>query len=58
MTISQVAAHDVSLRQLEYVVAVADTLGFRRAAERCAVSQPTLSAQIQHLEDVLGVKLF
>jgi LysR family hydrogen peroxide-inducible transcriptional activator len=50
--------HDVSLRQLQYVVAVADTLGFRRAAERCAVSQPTLSTQVQHLEDVLGVKLF
>ena len=48
----------VSLRQLQYVVAVADTLGFRRAAERCAVSQPTLSTQVQQLEDVLGVKLF
>jgi LysR family hydrogen peroxide-inducible transcriptional activator len=46
------------LRQLQYVVAVADTLGFRRAAERCAVSQPTLSAQIQQLEGVLGVTLF
>ena len=53
MTIS-----DLSLRQLEYVVAVADTLGFRRAAERCGVSQPTLSAQVQRLESVLGVKLF
>lgn len=50
--------NDISLRQLEYVVAVADTLGFRRAAERCAVSQPTLSAQIQQLESVLGVALF
>jgi len=49
---------DISLRQLQYVVAVADTLGFRRAAERCGVSQPTLSAQIQHLEGVLGVTLF
>jgi LysR family hydrogen peroxide-inducible transcriptional activator len=49
---------DISLRQLQYVVAVAETLGFRRAAERCAVSQPTLSAQIQQLEAVLGVKLF
>jgi LysR family transcriptional regulator, hydrogen peroxide-inducible genes activator len=50
--------NDISLRQLEYVVAVADTLGFRRAAEHCHVSQPALSAQIQHLEEVLGVKLF
>ena len=49
---------DISLRQLQYVVAVAETLGFRRAAERCAVSQPTLSAQIQRIEAVLGVKLF
>lgn len=58
MAISPASANDLSLRQLEYVVAVADTLGFRRAAERCGVSQPTLSTQIQHLEDVLGVKLF
>ena len=50
--------NDISLRQLEYVVAVADVLGFRRAAERCHVSQPALSAQIQQLEEVLGVKLF
>ncbi|NBD12275.1 LysR substrate-binding domain-containing protein [Corallococcus silvisoli] len=50
--------NDLSLRQLEYVVAVAETLGFRRAAERCHVSQPALSAQIQQLEAVLGVKLF
>jgi len=50
--------YDLSLRQLQYVVAVADTLGFRRAAERCAVSQPTLSAQVQQLEEVLGVRLF
>src|SRR6478735_196598 len=51
-------AHDISLRQLEYVVAVADTLGFHRAAARCNVSQPTLSAQVQQLESVLGVRLF
>lgn len=50
--------HDLSLRQLEYVVAVADTLGFRKAAERCHVSQPSLSAQVRELEDVLGVRLF
>lgn len=49
---------DLSLRQLQYVVAVADTLGFRRAAERCHVSQPALSAQILALEEVLGVKVF
>ena len=47
-----------SLRQLQYAVAVADTGGFRRAAERCHVSQPSLSAQLAQLESVLGVKLF
>lgn len=52
------AIQDISLRQLEYVVAVADTLGFHRAAERCHVSQPTLSTQIQQVEDVLGVRIF
>jgi LysR family hydrogen peroxide-inducible transcriptional activator len=49
---------DVSLRQLQYVVAVADTLGFHKAAARCHVSQPTLSAQVQQVESVLGVTLF
>lgn len=53
-----VSPADLSLRQLQYVVAVAETLGFHRAAARCHVSQPTLSAQLQHLEMVLGVKLF
>jgi LysR family hydrogen peroxide-inducible transcriptional activator len=49
---------DLSLRQLEYVVAVAETGGFHRAAERCNVSQPTLSAQVAQVEAVLGVRLF
>ena len=53
-----VSAHDLSSRQLEYVVAVAETLGFHKAAERCHVSQSTLSAQVKQLEDVLGVQLF
>lgn len=48
----------MTLRQLQYVVAVADTLGFRRAAERLAVSQPTLSAQVKELESLLGVAIF
>jgi len=51
-------AIDFSLRQLEYAVAVADTLGFHKAAARCGVSQPTLSAQVQQLESVLGLPLF
>lgn len=51
-------ANDLSLRQLQYVVAVADTLGFHKAAAECHVSQPTLSAQVALLESVLGVRLF
>src|SRR5258705_10486891 len=47
-----------TLRQLQYVVAVADTLSFRAAAERCHVAQPSLSAQLAHLETALGVRLF
>lgn len=52
------AVQDLSIRQLQYAVAVADTLGFHRAAQKCHVSQPTLSAQIQQAEEVLGVRLF
>jgi LysR family hydrogen peroxide-inducible transcriptional activator len=47
-----------TLRQLQYAVAVADTLSFRRAAEACGVSQPSLSAQLAELEDGLGARLF
>src|SRR6185312_12462726 len=49
---------NVSLRQLEYAVAVADALGFHKAAAKCHVSQPSLSAQVKQLEGVLGVALF
>jgi LysR family transcriptional regulator, hydrogen peroxide-inducible genes activator len=45
-----------NLRQLEYLVAVADTRHFRRAAERCNTTQPTLSEQLKALEDRLGVQ--
>ncbi|BAI75310.1 transcriptional regulator (plasmid) [Azospirillum sp. B510] len=48
----------LSLRDLEYVVAVAELRHFGRAAERCAVSQPSLSAQIRKLEEALGLSLF
>jgi LysR family hydrogen peroxide-inducible transcriptional activator len=48
----------ITLRQLQYVCAVAEELSFRRAAERCHVSQPSLSAQIAELERMLDVVLF
>ena len=46
-----------TLRQLRFLVAVADTLNFTRAAELCHVTQPTLSAGVKELEDLLGVTL-
>ena len=48
----------MNLRDLKYVVAVAETHHFGKAAERCFVSQPTLSGQIRKLEDELGVAIF
>ncbi len=47
-----------TLRQVQYAVAVADRLGFRRAAKQCRVSQPALSSQVQRVEAALGVQLF
>jgi LysR family hydrogen peroxide-inducible transcriptional activator len=52
------AIPSVSLRQLQYIVAVAELGGFRRAAEACHVAQPSLSAQVALAEQVLGVRLF
>jgi LysR family hydrogen peroxide-inducible transcriptional activator len=48
----------MNLRDLQYLVALADTQHFGRAAERCCVSQPTLSGQVKKLEQDLGVTLF
>ena len=48
----------VSLRQLQYIVAVADSASFRQAAESCHVAQPSLSAQVARAEAQLGVQLF
>lgn len=48
---------NLTLKQLRYLVAVADSLHFRKAAEACHVSQPALTTQIQELEERLGVQL-
>lgn len=48
----------MTITQLEYVVAVATYKSFVAAAEKCFVTQPTLSMQIQKLEDELDIKLF
>jgi LysR family transcriptional regulator, hydrogen peroxide-inducible genes activator len=47
----------MNLKDLKYLVALADTGHFGKAAERAFVSQPTLSAQLKKLEEYLGVKL-
>jgi LysR family hydrogen peroxide-inducible transcriptional activator len=48
----------MTITQLEYVVAVATYKSFVAAAEKCFVTQPTLSMQIQKLEDELDIRLF
>ena len=48
----------MTLQDLRYLVTLAETRNFARAAEACYVSQPTLSTQIKKLEDELGLALF
>ena len=48
----------MNIQQLEYILAVDSLHHFAKAAEQCRVTQPTLSAMIQKLEDELGLKLF
>jgi LysR family hydrogen peroxide-inducible transcriptional activator len=52
------STHPMTLRQLQYVVAVAEHHSFRKASQACAVSQPALSAQVAQLENALGFKVF
>jgi LysR family transcriptional regulator, hydrogen peroxide-inducible genes activator len=48
----------MTITQLEYIVAVDTHRHFAKAAEQCFVTQPTLSMQIQKLEETLGSKIF
>lgn len=48
----------MTITQLEYVVAVATYKSFVAAAEKCFVTQPTLSMQIQKIEDEFGIRIF
>tara|TARA_B110000037_G_scaffold22516_1_gene25362 strand:+ start:22693 stop:23631 length:939 start_codon:yes stop_codon:yes gene_type:complete len=48
----------MTITQLKYVLAVAEHQNFTKAAEKCFVTQPTLSMQIQKLEDQLDVQIF
>ena len=51
-------ATQVNIKVLHYLIALAECLNFSRAANRCAVTQPTLSIQVRKLEEYLGMTLF
>ncbi len=48
----------MSIKQYEYIIALAETGSFLKAAKRCCIGQPTLSIQIKKLEQTLGVIIF
>ena len=48
----------MNLQQLKYIVAISRFRNFVKAADSCNVSQPTLSAMLQKLEDELDVRIF
>lgn len=53
-----VESNPMNLRTLHYLVAIADTQHFGQAAERCHVSQPTLSMQVKKFEEQLNIMIF
>jgi len=48
----------MNLRDLQYIIAVAELKNFTAAANACSISQPTLSTQIKKLEDYLDIQIF
>ncbi len=48
----------MTITQLKYILAIAEHKNFTKAAEKCFVTQPTLSTQIQKLEDELDIQIF
>ena len=48
----------MTITQLKYALAIAEHKNFTKAAEKCFVTQPTLSTQIQKLEDELDIIIF
>ncbi len=48
----------MNIQQFQYVLAVADSKNFEEAAERCFITQSTLSTMIGRLEDEIGIKIF
>lgn len=49
---------NMNTKQIQYALALSETLNFSQVADRLGITQPALSKQIQHLENELGVKLF
>src|SRR3979411_1178323 len=55
---ASLAPDRMNLKQLQYLVAVADEGGFRQGAARLRIAQPALSRQVQNIERELGLQLF
>ena len=58
LTFSKFISKTMNLRDLKYIIAVADKNSFIQAAKHCFISQPTLSTQIKKMEESLGVLIF